>query len=294
MDPLDQLPDLRIFAFVVPVFLQCVLLHPVFPDSISRPLRALLVLPSVLLAYKAPLLFDGFNEKVVLANFFLGIASAYGIWKTFEYGFVADRTPYTWIGLDSDQVQDSAAGDGKRKLPLRKDKARLQVIRRKKAQEDDVPTIMRDSLHLALSMRGTGYAFGPAVSILQYTAFPTSPLSAFVRAHLIELLRSHIVVLSWAAMTTADPKFVQSTLSSFLPFLSPKITNALYVILSTVTMGFGVNHGLNLMYSVFTLTVLLLTSVASILPFTSSLIPPFDPRQYHRLFYNTWHLESVG
>ena len=61
--------------------------------------------------------------------------AAYGIMKALEWGFVVDRTPYVWTGLDSDLDVD-LVGDGKEKTPLRKDPERLRAIQAKNAASD--------------------------------------------------------------------------------------------------------------------------------------------------------------
>ncbi|KAL8276813.1 hypothetical protein RQP46_010744 [Phenoliferia psychrophenolica] len=274
------------FAFFCPVFYQCLLIHPVFPEYLSRPIRAALVLPSLKYALSTPFHY-GFEPREVTIgyNFSLGITAAYGIWKTLEWGFVKDLTPYTWIGLDSDQ-EECTDVKGKQKVPLRKDKGRLEAIRHKSAATDAPLAVLSSQLHLFISMRGTGYAFGPSVKSIKETSYPTHPLRTFVKQHLVEIVRSHVLLVSAAAILVARP-------ADLFPYAPSQVVRVLHPIFYTLAFGASAYNGINLAYSLFTLSILLATRLASFLPFPIPFLPPFDPREYHRLFYNTWSVESV-
>lgn len=70
----DPVGDRRSFAFVPPLFFQCLLLHPVFLNYLSRPLRASLVLPTLKYAFSATLK-HGWEPRqdCVLPNFFVSL-----------------------------------------------------------------------------------------------------------------------------------------------------------------------------------------------------------------------------
>ncbi|KAM0749942.1 hypothetical protein T439DRAFT_357455 [Meredithblackwellia eburnea MCA 4105] len=289
-----QFPDIEFFAFVPPLFLQCLLLHPVFPDSLSRPLRAVLTVPTLNYAFTTPFK-HGFEprETNVASNFVLGIAASYAIFKTLEFGLVTDLLPYTWVGLDSDQEAQvkQPAKDGKepqlKLVPLRHDRARLEARRRKAAESDSPIAITINTLHLLFSMRGLGYAFGPSVKSLKRTAYPSEPVAFFLR-NLRELVWSHVCFASCLAVITTPPSLRQKFIQSLIPNLAPQLVEAFPEFTNVFALGLGAYSGLSLGYTFFTMSI----QVISVLPIP--FMPSFDPRQYHRLFYQVWNLESVA
>ncbi|KAL8278401.1 hypothetical protein RQP46_009091 [Phenoliferia psychrophenolica] len=283
-------PPISLLAFLPPVIIQCLLLHPVFPDAVSRPLRMVFAVPGVAYGLSAPLQ-HGFTprEACVGINFVLHVIGAYACWKAIEWGFVIDRTPYTWIGLESDQIVDKD-GDGKNKVPLRKDRARLELVRRKTADTESTYEIVVSSLHLLLSMRGTGYAFGPSVHTLKKTAYRRT----FLKAHLIELAWSHTAVVGSTIVLTLPQTTLHNYLAVIFPSLSPSAISTLFATLSTAALGLGAYAGLTIGYTTFALFVLLLSTLASFLPFSIFCLPPFPLKEYHRLFNEPWRFESAA
>ncbi|KAL8277286.1 hypothetical protein RQP46_010355 [Phenoliferia psychrophenolica] len=265
-------------------------MHPAFSDRVSRPLRAALVLPAVYLCLTTPFAY-GFEprESSVGANFVLGVSGAYGTWLALIYGFVADRTPFTYIGVESDEIESGDPG-GKSKVALRDDPERLAAIRRQSAAKDSPLDILRGAIHLLFSMRATGYVIGPSAKTLKATAFPATPLSAFIWEHLKQIAWSHVGVVVGAAILTAHPSFHPDFLSSTYPSIPSSTIARLYPIVATPALGIATLSGLTLGYSTFTLSTLLLTKATSFLP----LYPTFEPGQYHRLFNNPAKPQSVS
>lgn len=70
-------PSLRIFLFLVPISLQALLIHPIFPSAASRLVRFLLIPVSLYYTLAAPVIhgyrFEPQRLAVVL-NFVLGVS----------------------------------------------------------------------------------------------------------------------------------------------------------------------------------------------------------------------------
>ncbi|KAL8280561.1 hypothetical protein RQP46_006884 [Phenoliferia psychrophenolica] len=231
-----QLPPLQAFSFIPPIFLQCILLHPSFPDL-------------------------------------LGILAGIGVWRALEWGFVADRTPYTWIGLDADdsaavRKSDDAAPPS---LPIRKDRARLEAIRRKSAETDTAVDIVRNSLHLAMSVRGTGYVFGPPGRLDKGAG--ESSVGEFVKHYLVELARGHAIVLPCAMYLSKDPSYTRQIIASLLPWAPKALITGIHTFVTTSFMGFG---------------------ISMLLPKSLQFLPPFDPKAWHPFFGSPWRSDSVS
>ena len=116
--PQFSLPPLTALCFVPFLYLQCCLLHPAFPARWSRPLRLLLMVPAVVLGAAAPFWFR--IEPVqwsVGANFRWGIFGPYGVLKALEWGFVKDRSAYTWLGFDKAEAKVDAMADSEAENP---------------------------------------------------------------------------------------------------------------------------------------------------------------------------------
>lgn len=215
--------------------------------------------------------------------------ATYAAWKSLEFGCISDRTPYTWIGLASDQIV--ASEDGKTKVPLRKDRVRLDAVRRKRAETDSPYDVLLSSLHLIISMRGTGYAFGPSVHTLSKTAYPAA---SFVRDNLVQYAWSHAAIVLCTSILTSPSKTLAAVISTAMPALSASAVSTVVATLSTAALGLGAYAGLQLGYTTFTLLVLIVSNLASFLPFSLPFLPPFNRREYHALFGTPYRLSSVS
>lgn len=121
-----------------------------------------------------------------------------------EWGLVAHRTPYVWIGVDSD-LEVALKDAEEAKIPLRKDHARLEAVQAEVAATASPLDVVLAALHLFTSMRGTGYAFGPSTKVLRDMAGPTTPFPTFVKLRFLDLAWSHAVVLVCGFIMTAPP-----------------------------------------------------------------------------------------
>lgn len=134
------------FRFLAPLSVQVLLLHPVFPATLSRSLRLALTPVSLYYCWHATKYgFEPLSSSVGL-NFVLGVMESYGMWKAIEWGTAVDLTRYTFVGFDE-------TDDGKA-VSSRKDKAELHKIRAKQAEGDSPVDILRWTGLLLISMRG--------------------------------------------------------------------------------------------------------------------------------------------
>lgn len=196
--------------------------------------------------------------------------------KALEWGFVVDRTPYVWTGLDSDLDVD-LVGDGKEKTPLRKDPERLRAIQAKNAASDSRLDILVNTVHLFISMRGTGYAFGPSVKFLNSTASHTTPLRTFVKHQVLELAWSHAILVCTGIVMTAPHASRVAFLQSNIPGIPYQHLSTIASFITNLALGMGGRHGINLGYVCFTLSVLSITQFTILLPTPHPNPPEFRP-----------------
>ncbi|GJN90499.1 hypothetical protein Rhopal_003510-T1 [Rhodotorula paludigena] len=311
------LPPIEIFRFLIPISLQCLFLHPVFPSSFSRPARFLLMPLSLVLSFVTPYKYaiEPRNQGIGV-NFVIGIMGAYGVMKCVEWGVARDLLPYTWVGFDeadqnrTDKAQPSAAPAQKARMSVesnghkdgREDpkevrrrqreqrREYLEALRRRQAETEGPIQIIRSTLHLLVAMRGQGYEF---------CGTSTEPFAldhiAFFRRILLEIAWSHPLLVLCAAILLEPPTSRDALLASFLPSLSPSHAHLLGESITGLSMGTAVFAALTLGYSCATLLAFLATKALRALPIPDALLPPpFDPREYPPLFNFAERPQSVA
>ncbi|GAA5975930.1 hypothetical protein JCM11641_002841 [Rhodosporidiobolus odoratus] len=310
-----NMPPVQMFWFLLPLSLQCLLLHPTFPASLSRPLRFLLMPFSLTLAFSAPyrFAFEPRNQAVGI-NFVLGIMGGYGVWKGLEWGLATDLTPYAWVGFEEDEKKDGGIGskngsarngtasDGRgdggkaeangrppspeekkqeRRIQKKREHSHLLTLRAKQARTEGPIHIFRSTFHLLLAMRGQGYAFcGTSTE-----SFPTSP-RPFFRRLCLEIAWSHPLLVACAAMLLEPPTSRDALVLSVLPASISSDRTACYIgeALTGLSMGVAVFSALTLGFSMATLLMFVPNVILrKILP-QGLRPPPFEPREYPPLF----------
>ncbi|GAA5820123.1 hypothetical protein JCM11251_005491 [Rhodosporidiobolus azoricus] len=316
-----HLPPPEMFLFLIPLFLQCLLLHPVLPSTPSRFLRFILMPLSLSLSFSAPYRFaiEPRNQAVGV-NFVFGIMGGYGIWKAVEWGLARDLTSYTWKGFEEEDDGKNGAANGagngaavngkmvanghtpsssskekpsKDDLALRqkRQRAHLLTLRSLQARQAIPWTILRDTFHLLISMRGQGYHFCQTST----EPFPRQP-HAFFRRLVLEIAWSHPVLTGCAAILLEPPTSRDRFLLGLLPQVAKNETLAHYLgeLCTGFSMGIAVFAALTLGYSLATLLVFLST-VALRRYAPEGLRPaPFDAREYPPLFNFARRPQSVA
>ncbi|GAA5821229.1 hypothetical protein JCM3770_006885 [Rhodotorula araucariae] len=283
------LPPLAILAFLVPLSLQCLLLHPVFPRALSRPARFLLMPLSLAYSFAAPYRYAIHpRNQAVGVNFVLGIMGAYGIMKAAEWGLAQDLLPYTWLGLDgpaADKRTHTAHrghSDSKedRKDARRRRRAHLRALREQQARTDGPLDILRATLHLLVSMRGQGYDFcGTTTAPFAIAHGP------FLCRLVVEIAWSHPLLVACVAVLLEPPSSRDALVCSALPALSIQHAHYLGEVVAAFSMGLAVFAALTCGYSCATLVVFVATFLARLVPLPEALtLPRFDPREYPPLF----------
>ncbi|ORY89423.1 hypothetical protein BCR35DRAFT_300604 [Leucosporidium creatinivorum] len=279
-------PSPEILTFLIPISLQALLLHPIFPAALSRPLRFLLAPFSIYLTWFSS--FDhGFEprESSVGINFVLGVMNAYGVWKALEWGTAADLTPYTWVGFVETE-------EGKAVGP-KESKEDLEAIRRNQAEKDGPLDIISWTILLLGSMRGNGWAFGPPPRSL--APHPPRQLLAFLRSTLFEITWSHLSLVSCAVVLLARQPSRMVFFSTLFPSLPDSTLRILSEAVATMALGTGAFAGLTLGMQIAILVVFVPTELLRLLPLPTALKPnPFDARQYPPLFLRPWAPENVS
>ncbi|GAA5920591.1 hypothetical protein JCM1841_001457 [Sporobolomyces salmonicolor] len=294
-----HMPPLEMFWFLVPLALQCLLLHPVFSPAFSRFARLSLLAPSICLSFRTPYNYaiEPRNQAIGL-NFVIGIMSGYGVWKSLEWGLAEDLLPYTWVGFDEpgEASENGEAKNGRaaangtgpdkkdvkkeaKKRRIQRERVQLETLRRQQAT-DSPWQIVKSTLHLLYSMRGNGYVFGTTST----DPFPLEP-RPFLRRLLLEIAWSHPLLVFCAALllepTTSRDAYVYALFPSFPVQYAHLVGEGV----TAFSMGIAVFAALTLGYSVATLLVFSANHLLRRLPIPSALKPtPFDAREYPPLF----------
>ncbi|GAA6034147.1 hypothetical protein JCM8097_000719 [Rhodosporidiobolus ruineniae] len=328
-----HLPSLQIFAFLIPLYLQCLLLHPRFHPLLSRFLRFILMPLSLTLSFSAPLRFaiEPRNQAVGV-NFVLGIMGGYGIWKAVEWGLASDLTPYAWVGCKDEADEEekrrkdrgdegngpgadgnggasgssSASSSGtstpttkeeKKALRARKaaeKHAHLVALRADQGRTESPLQVLLSSFHLLIAMRGQGYAFCGTST----RPFPHHTDWAFFRRLALEIAWSHPLLTLCAATLLEPPSSRDELFGRFLPSsvlaLHRHAAHAVGEVLTGISMGVAVFAALTLGYSVATMLVFLgNVFLRRVLP--EPLRPKkFDAREYPPLFNFAERPQSVA
>ncbi|KPV74653.1 uncharacterized protein RHOBADRAFT_53614 [Rhodotorula graminis WP1] len=291
-------------AFLVPLSLQALLLHPVFPSTLSRLVRLLLTPFSLALSFATPYRYaiEPRNQAIGV-NFVIGIMGAYGIMKGLEWGLAADLLPYTFVGFDpatgtTANAQDKAATTRDDRLEARRRRrAHLAALRAKRAAEDGPIDILRATAHLLVSMRGQGYEFcgtTTAPFALDHAAFFSRVVKEVAWAH-------PLLVLCSAALleppTSRDAALFAVLPSALVGDRAPQErVHAVGEALTGLAMGTAVFAALTLGFSVATLGAFLGTLVVRRIPFVPEALcpPPWDAREYPPLFNLAERPQSVA
>ncbi|GAA5965127.1 hypothetical protein JCM21900_003658 [Sporobolomyces salmonicolor] len=294
-----HMPPLEMFWFLVPLALQCLLLHPVFSPAFSRFARLSLLAPSMCLSFRTPYNYaiEPRNQAIGL-NFVIGIMSGYGVWKSLEWGLAEDLLPYTWVGFDepgeasengeAKNGRAAAKGTGPDKKDVKKEAKKRRIQRKRehletlrRQQDTDSPwQIVKSTLHLLYSMRGNGYVFGTTST----DPFPLEP-RPFLRRLLLEIAWSHPLLVFCAALLLEPTTSRDAYAYALFPSFPVEYAHLVGEGVTGLSMGIAVFAALTLGYSVATLLVFSANHLLRRLPIPSALKPPpFDAREYPPLF----------
>lgn len=314
------LPSLWALSFVVPLGLQALLLHPRFSDAVSRPLRFLLLFPAVYLAYRAPYTYRiEPHEQAIGFNFRMGIFGPNFVLLSLTWGLARDRSHYAWLGfLDEKKMEGMGKEESNvgAKATRRRGKAKngfMQVADAQAgaasaaAQEAEVKTIVAgrydspyqiamSTIHLLTSMRGVGYAFGPPVHALKYSAPARKTNPQFFKAALSGLIVAHVAsTLCLIVIVTPQEQRV-AILQSFVPrFIPASALENFCLFASYIAVGLSLHANMNIGFESTSL-------VALVLNLTLRAVAPthYRPERFNSLEYPTlfdrpyWPSEGVG
>lgn len=160
---------------------------------------------------------------------------------------------------------------------------------------DSAFTIFVSSIHLAISMRGIGYAFGPTKNLVA-DSLPRGSV-AFLKAAIYSLIKSHIVSTVSLLIIIHHRTTLPIFLGDYLPFkfLPPAGLRYLSNILAYLSVGMSLHAQMVLGFVGFSICFLLATNLLRFILPKSSIFrpPPFDSRQYPPLFNNPFAPQSV-
>ncbi|GAA5875665.1 hypothetical protein JCM3774_002575 [Rhodotorula dairenensis] len=282
------LPPVDVFAFMIPVSLQALMLHPIVPPTLSRLVRFAVMPISLVMSFATPYRYaiEPRNQAIGV-NFVVGIMGAYGIMKSIEWGLVGNLLPYTWIGFDEPSFGEKShrsTSRDERHAVRQEHRDHLVELRARQAAEEGPVQIVRSTLHLMISMRGAGYQFG---------AIATKPYSdqrgPYLRRLLLDIAWAHPLLVVCAMTLLEPPSNRDATLAALLPaalHLTPEQVTRIGNGVTGLAMGTAVFAALTLGYSCAALVALTATAISRSLPWVPEALrlPPFDPREYPPLF----------
>ncbi|GAA5833351.1 hypothetical protein JCM3766R1_005476 [Sporobolomyces carnicolor] len=315
-----HLPPLAMFTFFVPLFFECLLLHPAFSPALSRLGRLALMPFSFYYAARAPWLYaiEPRNQAIGV-NFIFGIMGGYGTWKALEWGLAQDLTPYAFVGFDDKEgkTEESKPDQGGKANRIAKDSGNfteqngnggagksagevekknqekaahkkhvelrrvyLEGVRRRQAKEENGWQIVKSTLHLLYSMRGNGYEFAATTT----TPFPRQE-GPFLRRLLLEIGWSHPLLVLCSATLLEPARSRDLYVVRVFPGLSPNHAHLVGEIATGAALGTAVFAALTLGFSLATFGVFVPNVILRRLPIRAELKPPpFDAREYPPLF----------
>ncbi|GAA5948045.1 hypothetical protein JCM3765_007083 [Sporobolomyces pararoseus] len=313
-----HLPPLAMFTFFIPLFFECLLVHPYFSPTFSRIGRLALMPFSIYYAASAPWKYaiEPRNQAIGV-NFIFGIMGGYGTWKALEWGLAEDLTPYAFVGFDekgkteeakpdqggkanrvakdsgnfTEQNGNGSAGEGeaeavqKKKKEAHKEhlklrKVYLEGVRREQAVNENSLQIVKSTLHLLYSMRGNGYEFGATTT----EPFPREE-RAFFRRLLLEIGWAHPLLVLCSATLLEPAHSRDHYVSKVFSHLSHEHAHLVGEIATGAALGTAVFAALTLGFSLATFGVFVPNVVLRRMSLPASLTPPpFDAREYPPLF----------
>lgn len=321
----------RSFLFLVPVSLQCLFLHPIFPSTLSRLVRFALMPLSVAMSFATPYKYaieprnqavgmncestfpygrtgvrfaDSFHTRTVV----FGIMGAYGIMKSVEWGFATDLLPYTWVGFDGQSPAEeekaarekgnaSGAENGSYEEKTEKRRRTREAQReyladlRRRQAAEDGPIDIIRST-VHLMLAMRGQGYDFGATTTQPFALEQGP---FLRRLLLEIAWSHPLLVLCAAILLEPPTSRDAFVYAILPSLDAKHAHTLGGCVTGLAMGTAVFAALTLGYSCCTLATFVLTAIVRLLPLPEALtLPRFDPREYPPLFNLSSPPDSVA
>ncbi|GAA5893591.1 wax synthase family protein [Sporobolomyces salmoneus] len=314
-----HLPPLAMFKFVIPIFLQCLMLHPRFSPTVSRLVRLASMPFSLWYSFSAPYTYaiEPRNQAIGV-NFVLGIMGGYGVWKGLEWGLAQDLTPYTFVGFDEKEgkteeekpdqggkanriAKDSGnfteqngngnakAGEGNSEKEAKKEAHKehvklrhvyLEGIRREQAKNENAWQVLKSTLHLFYSMRGNGYEFGATTT----APFPRQE-GAFFSRLFFEIAWSHPLLVLCSAILLEPAHSRDHYVSQLFSQLPTDRAHLVGEITTGAALGIAVFAALTLGFSLATFGVFLPNFVLRRIGLPASITPPpFDAREYPPLF----------
>lgn len=286
----DFFPPLSSLAWLVPLYLQSLLLHPHFPPGPSRALRLLLALPAALLAWHAPS--SGFvpRDSTRGLNAAYAFVTMYGLAKAIEWGTAVDRTPYEWVGFGAGAKGEE--GEGVRETSGESeedDKNRRAGDQLSPVQSSDNESWLRSGLsqlHLLLSFRMIGYR--------GWSGRPPKPISTrtFLVRTTARLVGTHLGTLATIGFLALPDNKRHRLILSVFPFLAPHTDLVAWAseVVGYCSFGLAAWQGLACTHAVTSLAYFALNKVGRAVGLP---IDPFDAREYIPLFRAPYYPTSV-
>lgn len=276
-------PSLKTLLYFIPIFLQCLLLHPSFSKSlVFSNTRVLLTPLNVYLALRLSIDFC-FKplEKTGLGNFVLGILGVYLACKALEWGLCGGF----WEGMywerkekvEPDEKSTAGTGTGTED----KEVGGLERV------DATWPEIFGWTIMQASSLRGLQYGWGPKKKL-------ESPKFKPILFRLIALNLLQAITLGYLIIS----KDLKKTINPFelIGFPSNWITKTFAELFYTFCFGTWFATSLDVSWSTFTLLCLSLHYLHShqILRLSNPILAFFDPKLCTPLFGRPLESDSLG
>lgn len=283
MDALTQhLPPLSAYAWLVPLYLQCILLHPRIPARLSRALRLVLIVPTTYLTLRAPSNCFTPRDTTRFWNAGFGFMALYGLSKGVEWGCVTDRTAYDWVGF----------GKG----PFEKQISHKEAIKRKEPPRDDEVTqsrrkegwikVLLSQAHLMMSFRHLGYR------ACTLAPPPPTTTTVFLRDTLIRWAISHTIFTLGMAFVTSSVADKYKYILAVAPWLGghPNALEWARQGCASLIIAAMVYGGLMLTHAIYSMGYFFGINIGRALGLP---LDPFEPREYAPLFRRPFAPTSV-
>lgn len=171
------------------------------------------------------------------------------------------------------------------------DPSNLRRIRQLNALNDSPIDILFWTLHLLMSMRGIGWAYGPSPNNVA-KPYPSKPIPFFLSAFKTLFLTHSTLLLCAINLTTSNENKINFWKNYLLGnHFSIEQIHYFSETLTGLSLGTAAYAGLNAGYLTAILLVFIPTTFLNII--LPSYIPKFEPKQYPPVFQSPWKFNSV-
>lgn len=274
----DYLPPLCSFSWLVPLYLQCLLLHPRFPAGPSRVLRLALAVPAVYLAWQAPT--QGFVPRDITRglNAAYAFVTMYAVAKALEFGTARDRRPYEWVGWGAE-----AKGESGESSDEDKEQDKLERV---DTSNDSWVRVLISQLHLLSSFRGLGYRC--------WSGRPPKPITTrtFLVRTAARMIGTHLGTLVTIGFLALPDHKRHRLILAAVPSLvgHPGLVKWGSEVVGYCSFGFAAWQGLACTHAIISLACFGLNKVGRLVGLP---LDEFDGREYIPLFRAPYYPTSV-